>query len=149
MSVGSICTRHVFSVDADADAIEAAKAMREYHVGFLVVMQKKEGRQVPVGVITDRDIVLEVVAQNVDPRAVAVLDIMTSNPLVVREDAQLHDTLLKMRAAGVRRVPVQDSQGKLIGVLSIDDVVGFLNQVVQDLSGAIGREQNIEERRRA
>jgi CBS domain-containing protein len=149
MSVGTICTRHVFSVDAEADAIQAAKAMREYHVGFLVVMQNKDGRPTPVGVLTDRDIVLEVVAQNVDPRAIAVRDIMTANPLVVREDAQLHDTLLKMRAAGVRRVPVQDTHGKLIGVLSIDDVVGFLNEVVQDLSGAIGREQRIEGRRRA
>jgi len=149
MSVGSICTRRVFSVDADADATQAAQSMREYHVGFLVVTSKKGGRETPVGVITDRDIVLEVVAQDVDPHAIAVKDIMSAKPLIVREEAQLHDTLLQMRAAGVRRVPVQDAHGQLVGVLSIDDVVGFLNELIQDLSGAIGREQAIEERRRA
>jgi CBS domain-containing protein len=149
MSVGSICTRHVFSIDADADAAQAAKAMREYHVGFLVVTSKKDGRAVPVGVLTDRDIVLEVVAQNIDPLAVAVKDIMTGKPLIVSEQSPIHETLLQMRAAGVRRVPVQDTHGKLIGVLSLDDVVGFMNGLVQDLSGAIEREQSVETRRRA
>jgi CBS domain-containing protein len=149
MSVGSICTRHVFSVDAEADAAQAAKAMREYHVGFLVVTSKKEGRTIPVGALTDRDLVLEVMAQNVDPHAIAVKDIMSAKPLIANEQAPLHDTLLQMRAAGVRRVPVQDAHGKLVGVLSLDDVVGFLNGLVQDLSGAIDREQSVESRRRA
>ena len=149
MSVASICTRHVFTIDADADTSQAAKAMREYHVGFLVVTSKQDGREVPVGVLTDRDIVLEVVAQNVDPKSVVAKDIMTPKPLVVREHAPIHDTLLQMRAAGVRRVPVQDAHGKLVGVLSLDDVVGFLNGLVQDLAGAIEREQSVETRLRA
>jgi CBS domain-containing protein len=149
MTVASICTRHVFTIDAEADAAQAAKAMRQYHVGFLVVTSKQNGRETPIGVLTDRDIVLEVVAQNVDPHAVAVKDIMTRKPLLVRENAPIHDTLLQMRAAGVRRVPVEDANGKLVGVLSLDDVVGFLNGLVQDLAGAIDREQNVETRLRA
>jgi len=149
MSVGSICTRHVFSIDANADAAQAAKAMRESHVGFLVVTSKQGGQETPVGVITDRDIVLEVVAQDVDPKSVVAKDIMSGKPLIVREQAPIHDTLLQMRAAGVRRVPVQDAHGKLVGVLSIDDVVGFLSELVQDLAGAIEREQSVESRLRA
>jgi CBS domain-containing protein len=149
MSVGSICTRHVFSIDASADAAQAAKAMRDYHVGFLVVTTKKDGHEIPIGVLTDRDIVLEVVAQRIDPQAVAAKDIMTTKPVVVREQAPLHETLLQMRAAGVRRVPVQDAYGKLVGVLSLDDVVGFLNELVQDVAGTIDREQSVETRLRA
>lgn len=149
MSVGSICTRHVFSVDASADAAQAAKAMRDYHVGFLVVTSKKDHVDVPIGVLTDRDLVLEVLAQSVDPHAVMAKDIMSPKPLAVSEQAPIHDTLLQMRAAGVRRVPVQDAHGKLVGVLSLDDVVGYLNELVQDLTGAISREQSVETRLRA
>jgi CBS domain-containing protein len=149
MSVGNICVRHVFSINGEADAVEAARMMREYHIGFLVVTREKNGSRTPIGVLTDRDLVLEVVAQDVDPHAVAVKDIMTPDPLVVRESDELHDTLLRMRAAGVRRVPVEDDAGHLVGVLSVDDVVGFLNEVVQDLAGAINRELNLERRLRA
>jgi signal-transduction protein with cAMP-binding, CBS, and nucleotidyltransferase domain len=149
MSVGKICTRHVFSIDLNADATQAAKAMREYHVGFLVVTQKKDGNDMPIGVITDRDLVLEVMALEVDPHAVTVKDIMTPQPLVAHEQEPLHDTLLRMRAAGVRRVPVQDAYARLVGVLSLDDVTGYLSNLIQDLSGAIDRDQTIEQRRRA
>lgn len=149
MSVGNICVRHVFSINGEADAVEAARLMREYHIGFLVVTREKNDGRMPIGVLTDRDVVLEVVAQDVDPHAVAVKDIMTPEPLVVREGDELHDTLLRMRAAGVRRVPVEDDAGHLVGVLSVDDVVGFLNEVVQDLAGAINREINLERRLRA
>jgi signal-transduction protein with cAMP-binding, CBS, and nucleotidyltransferase domain len=149
MSVGSICTRHVFSIDAGADAVQAAKAMRDFHVGFVVVTTKKDGHEIPIGVLTDRDLVLEVMAQGVDPKSIAARDIMSERPLIVREQAPIHDTILQMRAAGVRRVPVQDANGKLVGVLSIDDVLGFLSDLVQDLKGTIDREQNVETRLRA
>ena len=150
MSVGSMCTRRVFSVDGATDAARAAVAMRDYHVGFLVVTKKqKNGVDAPIGVITDRDLVLEVMAQSVDPTSVSVQDIMTTNPLVAHEDAPIHDTILHMRAAGVRRVPVQDAHGKLVGVLSFDDVVGFLNGLLRDMAGAIDHGHNVETRLRA
>ena len=149
MSVASICTRHVFSIDVGADAVQIGKAMRDFHVGFLVVTAKKDGHETPVGVLTDRDLVLEVLAQDVDPHAIAAKDIMSAKPLIVREQAPIHETLLQMRAAGVRRVPVQDANGKLVGVLSLDDVIGFLNGLVQDLAGTIDREQSVETRLRA
>ena len=149
MCIGNICVRHVFTIAGDADVVEAARRMRELHVGFLIVVDSGGGEAQPVGVVTDRDLVLEVLAQDVPPRSVAIKDIMTPDPLVVRESDELHDTLLRMRAAGVRRVPVQNATGKLIGVLSVDDVVGFLNETVQDLAGAISREMNVERRLRA
>ena len=149
MNVGSLCTHRAFTIDSTADAVQAARRMRELHVGFLVVVAQQNGRETPVGVITDRDLVMEIVAQDVNPHSVAVQDIMTSNPLIVREQQPLNDALLQMRAAGVRRVPVLDSVGRLMGVLSLDDVVGFLNQMVQDLAGAISHEQSEEQRLRA
>src|SRR5262245_47384624 len=123
MSVGNICTRRVFSVDAEVDASQAAKAMRDFHVGFLVVTSRKDDHLIPIGVLTDRDLVLEVLAMDVNPHAVTVRDLIAGKLMIVSESAALHDTLLQMRATGVRRVPVQDSQGKLVGVLSLDDIV--------------------------
>jgi CBS domain-containing protein len=149
MSIGNVCVRRVFAIEGDADAVEAARRMRSYHVGFLVVTDGSGPTARPIGVITDRDLVLEVLAQEVAPHAVAMRDIMTPDPLTARESDELHDTLLRMRAAGVRRVPVQNAAGTLVGVLSVDDVVGFLNQTVQDLAGAIDRELSIERRARA
>ena len=149
MSIGNICVRCVFTIAGDADVVEAARRMRELHVGFLIVTDPAGDAGRPIGVVTDRDLVLEVLAQDVPPRSVAIEDIMTPDPLIVRESDELHETLLRMRAAGVRRVPVQDAQGKLVGVLSVDDVVGFLNETVQDLAGAISREMNVERRLRA
>jgi signal-transduction protein with cAMP-binding, CBS, and nucleotidyltransferase domain len=149
MSIGNICTRHVFTMDGDSDVVEAARKMRECHVGFMVVTERASGVARPVGVVTDRDLVIEVLAQDVPPHSIAVKDVMTRDPLIAREDDELHDTLLRMRAAGVRRVPIESGDGRLTGVLSVDDVVAFLNETVQDLAGAIDREISVERRLRA
>lgn len=145
MSVGAFCTRIVVFIGQDESAVEAAKLMRERHTGSLVVVaDARRGAFDPVGMITDRDLVVEVVAQEVDVDSVSVKDIMATNPVIAREEDSLHDTLKNMRARGVRRVPVIDTEGQISGVLSIDDIISLLASELNDVDSLILREQERE-----
>lgn len=144
MPVSSVCNHNVATIDADADITEAAKRMRETHVGDLVVTEYREGREVPIGVITDRDIVVEVVAKAVDADQVKVGDAMSREIVAVHDDNGIDYALQEMQRAGVRRVPVVDVGGKLIGVLSMDDVVDHLAAQLTHIAGAIRTEQQKE-----
>jgi predicted transcriptional regulator len=144
MKVGDYCKRAVVSIDGAADAIDAAKLMREEHVGLLVVYQQGDELRKPVGVLTDRDIVLEVTAREVDPRSVAVQDIMTRQPLLANDSDDLSETLQAMRTAGIRRVPVVDLRGALSGIIAIDDAIDLVTGLLYDISGSIKSEQRRE-----
>ena len=119
--VGRMCSRNVMTIGLTEDLTTAARAMRTGHVGFLVV-RDEDNRRV-VGVLTDRDVVVSVVAREADPRSLKVADVMTRNPLLISEDCALDATLGFMRDAGVRRVPVVRGDHELVGVLSLDDVL--------------------------
>ena len=140
MDVGKLCRHRVVSVGTEADLVEAARLMREHHVGFLVVAEQG----VPVGVITDRDIVLEAVAAEVNPHGVTVRDAMTCDPVTLTADTPLEEALDTLRIAGVRRAPVVDDGGRLVGVLSIDDVIDHLALQLGAVAGSLRHEQAIE-----
>ena len=143
MNAGSVCKRGVVTVAPTYDLIAAAHLMREKHVGFLVVCEPKQGPKV-VGVLTDRDIVVAVLAQEVDARSLKVGDVMTRDPLVIEEGQSIEAVLRHMREAGVRRVPVVDRSGALSGVLSIDDVLERIAEQLIDIAGSIRNEQRME-----
>jgi len=146
MNAGSVCKRGVVTVTTTDDLITAAHVMREKHVGYLVVAESAgpvERRRV-IGVLTDRDIVVGVLAQEVDARALKVGDVMTRNPLVIEEGQSIEAVLRHMREAGVRRVPVVDRAGALCGVLSIDDVLERIAEQLIDIAGSIRNEQRME-----
>lgn len=115
MNVGRICKRQAVTVTAEQGLILAAELMREKHVGFLIVVEQY-GR--PVGVLTDRDIVICVVAKRADPSLLTVADIMTRDPATVDEGESVVNALRTMRRMGVRRLPVVGSKGLLTGILS-------------------------------
>jgi predicted transcriptional regulator len=137
MSVGEICSRQVATIDSRSDLIEAAQAMREEHVGDLVVVEEHDGALRPVGIITDRDIVLEAVAMEVDPGRIRVADAMSPKPYTVRDDQGIHYALQQMSHEGVRRAPVVDAQGHLCGVLSINDAIAYVAEMLHEIAGAI------------
>ena len=149
MRVGDYCKHGVVTIDATADVVEAAKVMRDEHVGFLVVIEEGDPMRKPVGVITDRDVVLQVCAKEVDPRSVTAADIMSRDPLVAREADDLNDVLQAMRLDGFRRVPVMTMSGALIGVIAVDDAVDLIAGLMCDISGSIRNEQRQERRLRA
>ncbi len=140
MDVAGLCRYRAVSVAPQADLVDAARLMREHHVGFLVV---SDGGQ-PLGVITDRDIVLEAVAAGIDPHSVTVRDAMTRDPVTLTADTPLEEALDNLRIAGVRRAPIVDDGGRLTGVLSIDDVVDHLALQLGAVAGSLRHEQAIE-----
>lgn len=146
MRVGEFCNRDVVIVPKDAQVLEAAQLMRSYHVGDLVIIEERAGKRIPVGIITDRDIVVEVVAKNVALDAVSIGDVMSFELTTASEDDDIFDTVKLMRAKGVRRLPVVDKQGALTGILAIDDLLGLLEEFVGDVTGVIVREQAREQK---
>lgn len=144
MTVDSICTRKVITVDRDIDITAAAGVMRDNHIGYLIVTNARSGGGAPIGVITDRDIVIKVTAKDVDPHTVTVGDVMTPEPLTAADDDGISETLHRMRRLGVRRVPVVGPRGYVSGVLSIDDVVDHLVAQLSDVAGSIRNEEKFE-----
>ena len=146
MKVGDICTRNVITVPELDDLMAAAHLMRKKHIGYLVVVEPNvtEGTVTPVGVITDRDIVVRVIARETDARSLRVGDVMTRQPVITREDYSVSVALHYMREIGVRRVPVVNQAGGLVGVLSLDDVLDALAEELMDVASSIRRELKVE-----
>lgn len=149
MNVGTYCRHRVITVDTKADLCEAARVMREEHVGMLVAVDADAQPPRPLGVLTDRDIVVQVVAREADPRAIKVGDAMTRDPLTVRETELLTLVSERMRSHGVRRVPVVNDQGTLVGIIAADDILDIAAVLITNLSDCTHREQRTEARTRA
>jgi signal-transduction protein with cAMP-binding, CBS, and nucleotidyltransferase domain len=132
MNVGMICCRTTHLADAGEPVQAAAERMRHENVGTLVVLDA--GRR-PVGIVTDRDLVLRVVAAGLDARATRVAQVLTANPRTVGETASIEEALATLRDLAVRRLPVVDGGGALVGIVSMDDV---LQHVAEELS-SLGR----------
>lgn len=147
MNVAKLCGRNVITIREFEELTAAARLMREKHIGYLVVVEPDlsgGGTLKPVGVLTDRDIVVTVVAREVDPRSLRVGDVMTRKPVVASESDSIEQALQHMRAIGVRRLPVVGSRGDLVGVLSLDDIIESLADVLQNVEGSIRSERRIE-----
>jgi CBS domain-containing protein len=146
MKVGELCVRNPVTVHRSDELIRAAQLMREKHIGYLVVVDPELADESlrPVGVVTDRDIVIAVVAREADPRALRVGDLMTQNPVTIGVAEPVERALREMRRIGVRRLPVVGQRGELIGVLSLDDVLEVLAGELENLAGSVRNERLIE-----
>jgi CBS domain-containing protein len=122
--------------------------MREAHVGDLVVTEQRNGLTVPIGIVTDRDLVIEVLAEGVDPAVVTIKDIMSRDLVTVHQDNGLEFALSEMRRKGLRRLPVVDQKNALIGILSADDVIDYLARLTGHVADAIRVERYTEEKTR-
>ena len=148
MSAGEYCNREVVVVSKSEPVSEAISLMRSHHVGDVVVVESTEKGMIPLGILTDRDIVLEILAEGVDLDAVSIGDVMSYELATVTQDTKLIDTIKLMRDKGVRRIPVVNQQGKLEGLLSMDDILELLAEQLTDIVGLINKEQNRESRQR-
>jgi CBS domain-containing protein len=134
MQISELCRDSVTVVGRDSPVLEAAQLMRRYHVGTVVVVDVSAGAQVPVGILTDRDIVVGVVAMDLNPRDLTAGDIMTESPVMVPENCDVYDAISMMREAGVRRMPVINAEGALTGIVSLDDLLPVVAQELADLA---------------
>ena len=144
MSIGKVCNRETVIARAEDTIVEVAKLMRRHHVGDIVVIESGEGGNVPIGILTDRDLVMEILAQDLSPDAVTVGDIMSEEIVTAREEDGIWDTLQRMRIKGVRRVPVVDARGGLVGILALDDLLELLAGELADLAKIVRREEGRE-----
>jgi CBS domain-containing protein len=144
MGIGDVCTYQVICTKRDATVTEAAELMREFHVGTLVVVDASNGVAEPVGLITDRDIVVYVTAQKLDADSIPVDDIMSEEIITARVDDDVYETIRLMSAKGVRRLPVVDDTGNLVGIVSQDDLYGRLSQEFISLATITERQRRKE-----
>jgi len=144
MNIGEICSRIVVLARKNTPLCDVAKLMREHHVGSVVVVEESERGRLPLGIVTDRDIVIEVVAMDMDCRTVTAGEIMGADLVTVQEDESVLDVLRLMRRRGVRRVPVLTSSGALAGIVTLDDVMEIIAEEFDDMTKAIVSEQSKE-----
>lgn len=137
MSVGRICQRDVDIVGPKESVLAAAERMRQRTVGCLVVV---DNGQLPVGIVTDRDLVLRVVADDRNPGTTTVGEIMTKFPDLAQEDMPIETALGLMRRRSFRRLPVIDKSGRLAGLVTLDDILMLLAEELVQVGEILGTE---------
>lgn len=137
MTAGRICTREVDLVDQNESVQVAAERMNSRNVGTLIVLDEESH---PIGMLTDRDLALRVVGKGRDAIETTVWDIMTRFPYNISEDTSIEAALTKMRSGGFRRLPVVDREGKLLGVLTLDDILELLCEEFTEIGKLIQKE---------
>ncbi len=138
LTVGDLCNREVVRTAENESIRQAARRMRKHHVGDLVVVDDSE---VPIGILTDRDLVVGPLAEGRDVDALTVSEVMSRSLVVAAEEEGLDEALHRMRSKAVRRLPVVNSEGDLVGILTVDDVLGVLNEELSKVVRLVMREQ--------
>ncbi len=146
MNAGDLCTRHVvYSVPGDS-VEDAARLMRQFGVGDVVVVDEDNGVRRPIGIVTDRDIAVKVVAHGLAPDRLDVDEVMRQEIVTVDAQMSIEEVAKTMKSRGVRRTPVVNRQGGLEGILSFDDIVDYLAEQMADLAGLVHHQQERQKR---
>ena len=140
MRVSEICTRDVVFCEREATVAQIARLMREHHVGDLIVGQQQDDRLLPVGIITDRDLVVRVLATDGELATPTAGSLMSSPLIHAHEDEFVYEAIGRMQENGIRRLPVLDASGFLIGMLTLDDVVEFLAEELTQIARVAPRQ---------
>lgn len=146
MVVSEICTRDVVTCSRGTGVRELAQLMREGHVGDVVVVERRNGGAVPLGIVTDRDLVVRVLAKGLDIDAVTAGDLMGEPLTTVFGSEGMDDAIWHMRGHGIRRLPVVDSHGFLLGVVTMDDIAARLATDLADMVRIVPSQDQRERR---
>ncbi|TCV90386.1 CBS domain-containing protein [Sulfurirhabdus autotrophica] len=149
MAIDEICNREVVIASKDTTVLEASRLMRQYHTGDLVIVEEMNGLRGPIGIVTDRDLVIEVVAMALDSSVITIGDIMGSELAVVNESEGVFETMRYMRTKGVRRLPVVDVKGALVGIVTLDDLLELLAEEMNELCKTVSNEIKHESQTRS
>lgn len=134
MQIGQICTRSLVTCRREASVPEVARLMRDRHVGNILVVEERAGRITPVGIVTDRDLVVRVLAAGADATTLRAADVMCA-PLETALDSELvYDAIWHMRKKQILRLPVVDAHDSLVGMLTADDVTEFLSSELSEVA---------------
>ncbi len=148
MLLNSICTLDVACCSPRTTVLEAAHLMRQKHTGDLVVVDDDEDKAAPLGIITDRDIVVEVLGNGLDPATTTVGSVIRTPVVIANQGEDTSQALERMRSHGVRRIPVVGEEGRLVGIITVDDLLKRLAADANSLVEIMSREQSREQRTR-
>lgn len=146
MRIGELCTRAVVTCNEHCSAADLARLMRKHHVGDVVVIEPVEGGDRPLGVVTDRDLVMQVLAAGIEPTVAKATDLM-SPAITALASEGVYDAIWHMRRKACRRLPVVDPQGRLTGLVTLDDLTQFLATELAELGRVSLRQQELESAR--
>ena len=144
MTISEACNREVIIMQRNESVMEAAKLMRRHHVGDIIVVDERNGNRIPVGIVTDRDIIVEIMATELDPKVITVGDIMTPELFTAKKSMELFEAIQFMRSKSIRRLPVVNEADELIGILTLDDVLELLAEEMLNLTKLIKYQQKKE-----
>ena len=148
MLLKDLCTPDVVTCAADNSALHAARLMRQQHVGDVIVVDGEGSDESPLGVVTDRDIVVEVLGKDLDPARVTLRELMKRPAVIASSSEDVTQAVERMKAHGVRRIPVVDGHSRLAGILCLDDLLKRLAADAAGLADIVVREQDREHRTR-
>lgn len=148
MKLKDLCVLDVVCCTPDLSVAGAAHMMRQQHTGDLVVVDDADENREPIGILTDRDIVLEVIAQGRDPARTPVRDVMTTQLVVAAASEDVDTALERMRSHGVRRLPVVDENDCVLGIVTLDDLLRVHAEQAAALLAIVTKEQSREDRAR-
>lgn len=148
MPIGEICNREVVVAWRNDTALEASRLMRQHHVGNVLVVDDRNGVQIPVGIITDRDLIIKIMAPELDGAAITVGDIMSRELVTVKESTGVFETIQYMRQKAVRRLPIVDESGGLVGILTLGDLLELLSEEFHEIAKLVRDKQQKESRSR-
>lgn len=144
MRIGDLCSREVYIVEAHEPLLEAVREMHRRHVGSVVVIERDDEGNRPIGIVTDRDVMRGEITRQADVFSLSVGDVMSINPLVLAESSELAEGIAALRQRGVRRAPVVGARGELIGIVTLDDLLPAVAEELAELSKLIGRQARHE-----
>jgi CBS domain-containing protein len=139
MSLESLCRREIVCVDVNTTVLQATEMMEDMNVGCVIVIQNDR----PVGIVTDRDVVLRVVNKKLDAAKCVVGDIMSLEVVTLKQNTGLYDALEQIKESGsrVRRFPIVDENGAIKGIITLDDVIDLLGKEMSDVAAIIESER--------
>lgn len=141
MPIGEICNRETIFVFKDTSILQTAQLMRRHHVGDVIVVEEQGAKRIPIGIVTDRDIVIEVIAKEAEPSHLTAGDIITSKLVTARDTEGVYESIQLMRMNGIRRLPIVDADGGLVGIVSMDDLLELLAEEMNEIAKLVSREQ--------
>jgi len=148
MFIGEICNRNVIITSRETAVVQVAQLMREHHVGSIVITEVQNDCNIPVGIITDRDLVIELISKEVDIASVTAGDVMSTEIITATESSHIYDILKLMRGKGIRRVPVVNDEKVLIGIVTVDDLLDVVISELDDIVNIVAIEQKREKQLR-
>ena len=144
MQIGDICSREVYIVRPDEPLAVAVREMNNRHIGAVIVVESRGEAIRPVGIATDRDVVNGQIDRSADLFCLTVGDVMTKHPLTLLETSDVTEGIERLRARGVRRAPVVNEVGDLVGIVTFDDLLPVLAEELTALARLVGTQASRE-----